>query len=215
MDEQFKQWDSLKLSQYLTAKGLGDYAEMFLENSIDGKVAHRLDDQNLKEMGVSKVGDRLKLMEALEALKKAQQQQARELVIWEGKELLYVSWFDRICKTCCGCFPDDPSMYKLTNSHFEIKLVQPRRCGPCKLPCLSKQYHIDNVDLSHITDADVKGVPPSCFHQCCCCGKVQEHVILTTSVEGNKVLKLPKGEGQVAARKIKNQVEVMQRMERS
>jgi len=214
-DEPFKDWDAIKLADYLTAKGLGNYAELFLENSINGQIAHRLDDHTLKDMGVTKVGDRLKLLEALEALKKAQQQQARELTVWQGTELLYVSWFDRLCQTCCGCAPDDPSHYKLTNSHFEIKLVQPRRCGPCKICCLSSIYHIDNIDLSHITDADVKGVPPSCFHQCCCCGKVQEHVLLKTSAEGEKILKLPKGEGQVAARKIKNQVEIMQRMERS
>lgn len=213
-DDPLKAWTAQKLSEYIAAKGLGDYSEFFLEHNIDGKVAHRLDDSNLKEMGVSKVGDRLKLLEALEALKKAQQQQTREVTIWEGEEVLYFSCYQRLCSTCCGCCPEDPSQYKLQNANLEIKLVEHNRCGPC-VCCYGHKYTIDHIDLSQITDADVEGVPPTCFQQCCCCGATQEWVHIKTSSEGEKILKLHTQEGQVAVRKIKNQVEIMQRMERS
>lgn len=212
-DVPFEKWNSQQLADYVSSKGLGDYSEMMMENNITGQVAHRLTDSDLTEMGITKVGDRLKMMQALESLKKAQQQQKREQVLWEGKEVLYFSCWDKACSTCCGCCPDDPSTYKLTSTHLEIKTVEQFRIGPITC-CCGHSYEIDNVDLSGINDADVKGVPPSCWQQCCC-GATQEHVCIKTSSEGDKILKLPEGEGQTVARTIKNQVEVMQRMERN
>jgi hypothetical protein len=69
---------------------------------------------------------------------------------------------------------------------------------------------------SNIKDVDIFGVPPPCFLQCFCGAKTQEHLqIKTTSDEHILELKLEKGTGQEVARMIKNQVEVMQRIERS
>lgn len=77
------------------------------------------------------------------------------------------------------------------------------------------KYHIDNVDLSSVTDADVKGVPPNCCQQCCC-GLTQEHIyVKANGGTETKVLKLQREEGATVSRKILNQVEVMQRMERN
>ena len=42
------------------------------------------------------------IMEALETLKRAQKQQDREKVLWEGTELLYLSCWDGCWSTCCG-----------------------------------------------------------------------------------------------------------------
>ena len=207
-------WTAIQLSEYLRSKGLGDYAELFLNNNVTGSVAHRLTEANLKEMGVSKVGDRLAIMQALETLRKAKKLQEREKVIWTGTEQLYFSRYDALCSTCCGCCPDDPAQYKLMTNHLEIKTQQPNRCGPCKF-CWGHAYEIDNIDLSEIRDVDMQGVSPTCFNACCCCGAPQEHLRLTTGAEGEKVLRLKKGQGTDLQRKIKNQVEQMQVMERS
>lgn len=208
------EWNAVELSEYIKNKGLGDYAEVFLQNNVTGSVAHRLTEHNLKEMGVDKVGDRLQLMQALETLKKAKKVQAREKVIWEGTEILYFSQYDQCCSTCCGCCPDDPAEYKLMTNHLEIRTQYPNRCGPCKC-CWGHRYEIDNIDLSEIRDIDLQGVSPTFFNACCCCGAPQEHVHITTGAEGEKVMKLRKDEGVDVQRKIKNQVEQMQRMERS
>ena len=142
------------------------------------------------------------------------QQKDREKVIWTGKEELYFTCWDKCLSTCCGCCPDDPDIYKLTGTHLSIKHVDVPRCGPIRCCCGTK-YHIDNVDLSHVTDVDINGVPPSCCQQVCC-GKKQEHVVVKSSGgQETKVLKLTKEEGSVCCRKILNAVEVMQRMERS
>jgi hypothetical protein len=69
---------------------------------------------------------------------------------------------------------------------------------------------------SNIKDVDIHGVPPPCFLQCFCGAKTQEHLKISTTHDAREVvLKLENGTGQEVARQIKNQVEVMQRMERS
>jgi len=213
-DEPLVKWEAADIAGYLKSKGLEDFSEFFLSNGITGQVLHRLEDNDLKEMGVTKVGDRLKIMEALETLKKAKTLQDREKVIWEGTEILYFSSGHQCFVTCCGCCPQDPSEYKLMSNNLEIKTQNPCRCGPIRC-CCGHSYDIDNVDVSGIVDADVKGVSPPCLYQICCCGAMQEHIHVETAAEGEKILRLPKGEGQAAARKIKNQVETMQMMERS
>jgi hypothetical protein len=73
---------------------------------------------------------------------------------------------------------------------------------------------------SNVDDVDVDGVPPPCLLECFCCASSQEHVLVnvrsheTHHPEGAWVLKLHKGIGQEVKRKIQNQVEIMQQMER-
>lgn len=215
----WSKWTSIELAKYLkTHGGLDDkYTELFINNNINGAIAPSLTDENLKEMGIKIVGDRIRIQQVLQQLKSSKQREEREQVIWTGKEMLFQSWFHGCCATCCGCCPQDPDLYTLRSNHLEIKTVQPCRLGPISCGCCcGASYHIDNVDLTEINDADVKGVPPGCCHQMCCCAATQEHVLITTNQSKEpKVLKLPRDVGQDVARKIKNQVEIMQRMERS
>lgn len=215
----WSKWTSLELANYLNSKGGVDhkYTELFISNHITGAIAPNLTDENLKEMGIKIVGDRIRIQQVLQQLKTAQQQEEREQVLWTGKEMLFQSCFHGCFATCCGCCPQDPDLYTLRNNHLEIKKVKPFRLGP--LPCgccCDASYDIDNIDLSEINDTDVKGVPPGCCHQMCCRAVTQEHVLITTNQSKEpKVMKLRKDVGQDVARKIKNQVEIMQRMERS
>jgi len=215
LETPFDQWTADQLADYFKQKAGelgGDYSEMFANERITGKIAHRLKDQDLKDMGIDSVGDRLTIMEEIEKIANIHQQKDRERVLWEGSEELYFNCWDRLFSTCCGCCPDDPDQYKLTGTHLTIKHIDPVRCGPVRC-CCGMKYHIDNVDISHITDADVRGVPPSCCQQVCC-GKTQEHIYVKADGE-TKILKLTKEEGAPVARKILNQVEIMQRMERN
>ncbi|CAB9531125.1 expressed unknown protein [Seminavis robusta] len=216
LNTNFEAWTCDQLAEYFKQKTGdlgGDYSELIFNHKIDGKIAHRLKESDLKDMGISNVGDRLRIMQEIEKIEKAYEQKKREQVVWEGKEVLFFNWWDRALSTCCGCFPEDASTYKLTGAHLVIKTVNPLRCGPIRC-CFGTKYTIDNVDLSNVTDVDVKGVPPSCCQQCCC-GATQEHVFVKTNAEATKVLKLTKEEGSSVSRKILNQVELMQRMERS
>jgi SAM domain (Sterile alpha motif) len=215
INKNFQEWTAHELAQYIKSKsGLEGYGEMFENQNINGKVATRLTESDFKEMGVSKIGDRHSLKAAIETLAKAKSAQDREKVIWEGTEVMYFSCWDSCCTTCCGCCPQIPATYKLMYNHLEIKQEDPCLCGPCRC-CCGHAYKIDNIDLSNVSDTDVEGVPPPCFQECCCGGQTMEHVHVRTTNEGDKILKCPKGTGQDVARKIKNQVEAMQMMERS
>lgn len=212
--EDFHKWDAEEFAQYLRDKaGLGDYYEMIVEHKVTGQVAPRLSDKDLKEMGISNIGDRKMFTKALEDLQKEQRKQEREKVIWEGKEVLFFSCWEGCMKTCCGCCPVDASEYKLTGTHLVIKTMDPCRIGPCSC-CCNNKYEVDNVDLTHVVDADVKGVPAPCCQQVLCCGVAQDHIHVKTTSDGEKLLKLSKGQGEIIARKITNQVEEAQKIER-
>jgi hypothetical protein len=210
----FASWNEEKLASYLKDKaGLGDYYELLIQHKVTGEVAPRLSDLDLKEMGISNIGDRKMFAKALEDLQKEHRKQEREKVIWQGEEVLYFSCWDRCMDTCCGCSPVDPAEYKLTGTHLVIKRIHPCRFGPIRC-CCAHEYEVDNIDLTHVADADVRGVPAPCVQQICCCGVPQDHIEIKTTVEGQKILVLPQGEGEVIARKITNQVEEAQKIER-
>lgn len=213
--EGFASWTADQVAQYFKEKeNLGDYYEMILNHKVTGDVAPHLSDRDLKEMGVESIGDRKRFLKVVSELGKEHRRQEREKVIWEGTEVMWFSCWQAACATCCGCCPVDPSEYKLTGTHLVIKTINPCRFGPCSCSCCHAEYHVDNIDLTHVNDADVKGIPAPCLHQICCCGKARDHIRLKTSAEGEKLLKLKKGEGETVARLITNQVEEAQKIER-
>jgi hypothetical protein len=54
---------------WLRSLGLGKYEAAFRENEIDETVLPHLTDENLKELGVAALGHRLKLLDAVAALR--------------------------------------------------------------------------------------------------------------------------------------------------
>ncbi len=53
------------IAEWLGALGLGRYTDAFAENDIDGDILLRLTNDDLREIGVSSVGHRRKLLEEL------------------------------------------------------------------------------------------------------------------------------------------------------
>eukprot|EP00548_Thalassiothrix_antarctica_P001533 CAMPEP_0194131170 /NCGR_PEP_ID=MMETSP0152-20130528/1994_1 /TAXON_ID=1049557 /ORGANISM="Thalassiothrix antarctica, Strain L6-D1" /LENGTH=224 /DNA_ID=CAMNT_0038825861 /DNA_START=79 /DNA_END=750 /DNA_ORIENTATION=+ len=208
----FEAWSAEELGKFIVGKGLPDYTELFMANNIDGSIIHRLGDNELKEIGIIKVGDRLKVEEALGSLQRATKKKEREKVLWKGQELLFSSCFDKFLLTCFGCNPVDPSRYYLHKSHLQMKRNVYRRCGPFLCSC-GHSYFIDNVDLTYVNDIDVEGLPPGYCLGICCCGLTKEHVIIRLKNEV-KELTLRQGEGQELARLIKAQLDIHQKMER-
>lgn len=217
VDTDFTTWSSLEVTAYIQSKEqIGNYAEMFQKHKIDGTIAHRLTDSDLKEMGVFAIGDRHRILSALEKLRMAKDQKDRERILWQGEEILYWSCCHKCCSTCCFMCTEDLEAYTLRANFLEIRRPDYNKCGSIKC-CFGHSYQIDTVDLSNVRDVELEGVPPPCLQQCLCCAKSQEHVRVNLSEPKNgcELLRLRKGEGQDVSRKIKNQVEVMQVMERS
>jgi len=63
---------------WLPSLGLGKYEVAFRENDIDETVLPGLTQENLKELGVTSLGHRLKLLDAIAALRTAVGHDARK-----------------------------------------------------------------------------------------------------------------------------------------
>ena len=70
------------------------------------------------------------------------------------------------------------------------------------------------MDLSTVQDVDFHSIPPSCIGQLCCGMRVKDTIIIDVGT-GKKVIVLRRKEGDEVTKRIKQQVEVSQRMERS
>ncbi|CAB9512951.1 unknown protein [Seminavis robusta] len=134
----------------------GDFGSVFKENKISGKVAHKLTESQLTQMGIDNVGDRMHILEEIEKIKRSLAKEEIEKVLWEGEEVLYWSSCHKAFETCCGLLPRDPSTYKLTATHLTLNIVEPLRCGPI-VCCFGEKFTTDNTDLSMVTDVDVAG----------------------------------------------------------
>jgi len=216
VDKDFHKWSSVEVAAHLGKKGLKGYTELFQQHKIDGSVFHNLTEENLKEMGIESVGDRKKVMAAIKDLRETSDQKNREKILWKGKEVKYWSFCHWARSTSCGCCTDDPEKYTLRYNYLDINRPHYNRvCGMrC---CFGHSWLKMTVDLSNISNVDIKTNPPPCVEEFCCCANAQEHVIVNLEVpeKGREVLRLKKGDGEAMKRKLINQVEIMQMMERS
>ena len=196
---------------------MGDYEELIKKHKLTGSLAPLLSDNDLKDMGITIVGDRLQFKTCLQELARRQRYGKRLAGIWEGEEQLFFSQCERACWTMGGLCPVDPSVYKLTASHLKVKKVQPVRCGPVTLWCFGASYTTNNIDLSKVDDVDVTGLPAPCIQRVCCCAWGKDMIEVESRFEkGGKIwLTVPEGHGEGVANLILNQVEESQKMERS
>ena len=198
----------------------GDYSDLFRAQKIDGSVYQRLTEDDLKEMGVESVGDRLRILQELEAVAQLQERHDRDKVYWKGTEERYGNQCDRCRKTYGGCCPgDDPTEYQVTGIQLQTFAVEQERCGPIPLCCCGAPRFVDHtIDLVTVKDATVVVIPPdSCGqdHCRCCCPATQEQVYVKTMYNKVMILKLPREEGETVARRILCQAKALQPMERA
>jgi hypothetical protein len=217
----FHQWDSDRLGLYFRNKGLGEYASVLKDHKITGQLAPLLSDDDLKEMGIHVVGDRLMFKSHLKELSRRERFLHRIQSYWEGRERLFVSDCERNFWTLGGLCPVDPSTYRLTASHLKVRKVVPCRCGPVRLTCCWGAKHVSHsIDLSKVDDVDVTGIPAPCLQRVFCCAKGKDLLEIESRFErtddhGKITLVLPGGEGETVANLILNQIEESQKMERT
>ncbi|PKI82734.1 mitogen-activated protein kinase kinase kinase [Malassezia vespertilionis] len=68
METDVSHWSVQDVSQWLCVNNLSQHAQIFQNNDIDGTVLLQLDQPVLKEMGMSSMGDRLRLLAAVRTL---------------------------------------------------------------------------------------------------------------------------------------------------
>ncbi|CAB9512075.1 expressed unknown protein [Seminavis robusta] len=213
--EQYENWNSRKLADYVEQFGLKNYGSMIVTHKITGKVAPLLTDSDLKEMGMTVVGDRLRFKQLILQLGRKARYVSRDKPIWRGEEQRYYSIVEKELSTCFGIFPDDPTTYKLLDSSIKIKRVEPTKVGPVRLFCCY-EYSMKNIDLARVKDVEVLNVAAPCPQRVMCCAQGFDLVELhpTESSYGKLVLKLGCGDGEKVCRMILTQVEKNQIIER-
>ncbi len=210
--EGYEDWNAEQLADFFESQGLGDYREVLMYHKITGKIAPQLTDADLKDVGITIVGDRCRFRHQIKALGRKARHVQRNRLHWAGKERLFFGCPEWAAGTCCGLFPEDPSTYRLTSNHLKVKTVDPVRCGPFRLCCCAK-YSVNNIDLSQVDDVDMEGYPAPFVQQCLCCAEGKEVLEITTS-EGDVHLVLKAGTGDHVANLIQNQIEECQMIER-
>lgn len=64
-----KHWDEDRVCEYLRSVKCGDYEKIFRKNHINGENLLEMDKEVLKEMGIDKVGDRVRLFLCIKKLR--------------------------------------------------------------------------------------------------------------------------------------------------
>ena len=54
-------WDEVRVTDWLRSIGCGQYADVFRKNNINGENLMDMDQATLKEMGIKKIGDRVRI----------------------------------------------------------------------------------------------------------------------------------------------------------
>ena len=124
----YQDWSPNDVAEFFKKNNLGDYSEAFQHHKVSGRLLPLLTDQDLRDIGIEIVGDKLRIKALIKTLGIKHRYTKRTKIWWEGTEQLYYSNCEKNFWTCCGCFPDDPSTYKLTGNHLKVKTDNPYRC---------------------------------------------------------------------------------------
>lgn len=155
----FQAFSPEQVEEWLKEKGFGkpEYERKFIEQDINGKNFLLLDNTDLKEIGISSLGDRLAIRRELKTLQNEERRRVRLQMIAEETEAYNGTCFGENIATCCGIFPRDPAKYVLYPTKLKIKSYEVYRlCGTIKCICCGGEWSTDNIALDKIRDIDAK-----------------------------------------------------------
>lgn len=125
-----KNWDEDRVCDYLVSVKCGEYEKLFRKNHINGENLLEMDKDVLKEMGIEKVGDRVRLFLCIKKLRTkayANQKKRNRVCFFAG---LLVSI--RLCQLI------NPGLVCCPRTHLDIR---PRRLPPPSEPPLQQLQH--------------------------------------------------------------------------
>ena len=110
--EDFDSWDSSRLAEFLSSAGLSAYKKMIIEHKITGKHAPLLSDDDMRDMGMIVVGDRLRFKQLMMTMGRKSKVCNATKSIWTGEEQKYYGDTEQFCWTCCGMVPEGTYLEK-------------------------------------------------------------------------------------------------------
>src|SRR3954451_11683849 len=93
----------MDVAEWLGGLGLGQYAKAFAENDVDAEVLQQLTADDLKELGVTILGHRRKLLTAIEALRSLNPQPSSAALASSGSPGMQIASPERRHLTVLFC----------------------------------------------------------------------------------------------------------------
>eukprot|EP00040_Diaphanoeca_grandis_P010507 m.53800 g.53800 ORF g.53800 m.53800 type:complete len:251 (-) comp21822_c1_seq1:164-916(-) len=191
-------WSVVEVAEeFLQPLGLGYLKQTFVDHKVTGHVLLSLDKDDLLEMQVHAVGDRIYIDNSLHDLRRHARKLERERTLWEGETpsggIAYYKSLGEMCRyRLCCCFMKRTA-WRITAQGLRMR-DNPPSCNVCCSPMTN-----DFSDFRFLKDVDSKSDP-----MCLCC-KHQRSIILefdssgpqstgryvSTSGGGNKVISIP------------------------
>jgi hypothetical protein len=125
-----KETNHKEVREWLENEGLAQYATLFQAQNVSGAEVPYLSDENLKQLGISKVGHRIKLLNSAKNFK-------RTLQNWQRNETIFECQNWHLRPRACVFFP---TKYRLTPAAIVVYNPQPSQCG----------YDMDQIDVTTV-----------------------------------------------------------------
>jgi len=169
------EWSVQQVQEFWANRGFAEHAEVWKEHDITGDRLISLSPDDVRDLGITSIGDRMGISKDLEDMKKVYRKMMRNQKIVEHYQAFDGSALQLCIATGCGCFPRDPDKYLLTKSGLRLDEYDiPRICGIWKCMCWGGNLHVDNIALDQVRDVDTM-VTKSGF---CCFAVNKSHVIV-------------------------------------
>jgi len=153
----FHKWTPEDVSKFFSGKGYGEYANLFVQQRLSGERVVLLTPDDLKSLGIERIGDRLGIQRELREIKAAARTVARKQVVSEHREAFKGSVIEQWFRdNCCACLcPREPDKYTLMTSVLKIRKYHIERfCGLKCGGCLGGTWYNDTIQLDRISDVD-------------------------------------------------------------
>jgi len=168
-------WGVPEVQAYFEKKAQGEWVKVWAEHDITGERLVLLTAEDIKDLGIDSIGDRMSITNLIEKMKVEWRKIMRNQVKARAIEAFNGSCIGEKVSTCCGFFPRDPDKYTLTASRLSIDDYEvPRICGAWKCMCLGGAHSTDNIQLDQVRDVDTVVTKKGCW--CCAVHKATIHI---------------------------------------
>merc|ERR1712113_1347971 len=162
----YEQWTAEQVADYFSSKGYEEYRNIFIDNELSGDRVVLITQEDIPDLNIPYVGDRVGFMKTLRNLKTQARLQLRKVEIDHAEQAFDGCWINEMLYTCFGLCPRDPDQYILKAGKLQIKQFEwTRICGTWKCICLGGAWHNDNISLDKIKDVDTVVTKSGCL--CC------------------------------------------------
>jgi len=171
-------WSAPTVGEWLASLGLALYSQKFVEHEVTGDLLEVMDKEDLRDLGVTLVGHRLKLLRAVAALQQKSESESRSKMLWQADEVLHrdgpLGWlsFYLSCKSCVK----GTSKYKLTGRAMEILSREDRNLCSFSEPSTTTR----SIELGNVVGVRYQHRSAPCD---CCCGCTADDVFIELNHE--------------------------------